>query len=108
MCHVSRVRCHMPHYFFLIKFFLNFYSSSSDKVFGLDGGGSVINGAYPINFLIENNILRLIFSIINYFSVRKNLKSTRVPLKQYARFQIAATKLRFTKCYNYLVIIGPI
>ena len=36
-CHVSGVKCH---FFFLF---------SSDKVLELVGGGSVINGAYPVS-----------------------------------------------------------
>ena len=42
MCHVSHVTCpcHMSH-FFSSSFF-------SDKVVKLIGGGSVINGAYPV------------------------------------------------------------
>ena len=35
-CHVSGVRCHVFFFFF------------SDKVLKLVGGGSVINGAYPV------------------------------------------------------------
>ena len=38
-CHVSYVRCQVSHVF--VFFFL-------DKDVGLVGGGSVINGAYPV------------------------------------------------------------
>ena len=38
-CHLSRVTCHM--YFF-------FPEKKLDKVVELVGGGSVINGAYPV------------------------------------------------------------
>ena len=41
-CQVSRVRCLVSHIFF---YFIFFY-----KVVGLVGGGSVINGAYPVKF----------------------------------------------------------
>ena len=43
MCHMSRVTCYMSHvtcHFFLLLFL--------DKVVKLIGGGSVINGAYPV------------------------------------------------------------
>ena len=40
MRHMSRVTCH---FFFFFFFFL-------DKVVKLIGGGSVINGAYPVKF----------------------------------------------------------
>ena len=44
MCHVSHVTCHMSHVtIFFVCFFLH-------KVVKLIGGGSVINGAYPIKF----------------------------------------------------------
>ena len=43
-CHVSHITCHMSHV--TIFFFLFF----SDKVVKLIGGGSVINGAYPVLF----------------------------------------------------------
>ena len=47
-CHVSRVTCHMSRvtchlFIFLLFFFL-------DKVVKLIGGGSVMNGAYPVQF----------------------------------------------------------
>ena len=41
-CQVSGVRCKVSFYF---------YFFSSDKVVELVGGGSVINGAYPVQFL---------------------------------------------------------
>ena len=40
-CHVSVVTCHV---FFCDVFFVVFL----DKMMGLVGGGSVINGAYPV------------------------------------------------------------
>ena len=43
-CHVSRVTCHISHFIFL--FFL-------DKVVKFIVGGSVINGAYPVKFIIQ-------------------------------------------------------
>ena len=46
-CHVSCVTCHMSH----VTFF--FSSSFSDKVVKLIGGGSVINGAYPVLFTLD-------------------------------------------------------
>ena len=45
MCHVSRVTCHVSHV--TCNFFSFFFS---DKVVKLIGGGSVINGAYPVQF----------------------------------------------------------
>ena len=48
MCHMSHVTCHLSHVkiFFFYIFFnpLNIF----DKVVELVGGGSVINGAYPV------------------------------------------------------------
>ena len=46
-CHVSHVLCHISHdnfYLFINLFF-------SDKVVKFSGGGSVINRAYPVQFL---------------------------------------------------------
>ena len=40
--HVSRVTCHVSHVIFLSK--------KKDNVVELVGGGSVINGAYPVLF----------------------------------------------------------
>ena len=45
-CDMSRVTCQMLHDFFLLFFFLFFFFSF--KVMKLVGGGSVINGAYPV------------------------------------------------------------
>ena len=45
MCHVSHVMCHMSGVACHIHFFLLLFS---DKMLELVGGGSVINGAYPI------------------------------------------------------------
>ena len=45
MCHVSRVTCHVSHITCQDFLFLFFFS---DKVVKLIGGGSVINGAYPV------------------------------------------------------------
>ena len=60
MRHVSHVTCHMSHvkfnmscvtcHFFLHLFFLNLFL---DKVLEIDGGGSVINGAYPVYFVVK-------------------------------------------------------
>ena len=53
-CHVSHVTCHMSHVtcqMSIILFIYFFY-----KVVKLFGGGSVINGAYPVYFF---NILKL-------------------------------------------------
>ena len=63
-CYVSRVTCHMSpvtcHNVFFLKFFIKknniyiyiiFFSLNKlKKVVGLVGGGSVINGAYPVQF----------------------------------------------------------
>ena len=43
-CHESCVTCHMSHFIFSFLFFF------LDKVVKLSGGGSVINGAYPVLF----------------------------------------------------------
>ena len=54
MCHLSCVMCHLSCvqiFFFDILFFLNFLSLKKfNKVVELVGGGSVINGAYPVQF----------------------------------------------------------
>ena len=52
-CHVSRVTCHMSHVtchliFLKFNFILIFFL---DKVVKLIVGGSIINGAYPVQFL---------------------------------------------------------
>ena len=46
MCHLSLVTCHLSLFFFFSFFFLFFY-----KLLKLVGGGSDINGAYPIRYL---------------------------------------------------------
>ena len=68
MCHVSHVTCHMSHVTchlsrltFHMIFFILFCSEKKiekkshlnifDKMVELVGGGSVINGAYPVLFL---------------------------------------------------------
>ena len=52
MCHVSCVTCHVSHItrFFLIYTYIYIFClfKKSDKVVELVGGGSVINGAYPV------------------------------------------------------------
>ena len=48
MCHVSRVTCHMIHIY--IFFF-------PDKVVKFIGGGSVINGAYPVYFFSPTRVV---------------------------------------------------
>ena len=56
-CHMSRVTCHMSHvtchmsqfYFIFIYIYVYiFFFFFSDKMVKLIGGGSVINGAYPV------------------------------------------------------------
>ena len=51
MCHVSRVTCHNLFFFF------------SDKVLKLIGGGSVINGAYPVQFLNTSLSMRIFLQL---------------------------------------------
>ena len=51
MCHVSRVMCHLSHvkiYFFYILYIFFYPLKKMDRVVELVGGGSVINGAYPV------------------------------------------------------------
>ena len=53
MCQVSGVKCHVSHVTCHVSgvtcnFSLFSSSSVSDKVVDLVGGGSVINGAYPV------------------------------------------------------------
>ena len=49
MCHVSCVTCHVSRVTYHVsRFFIIFFFS--DKVVKLIGGGSVINGAYPVSF----------------------------------------------------------
>jgi hypothetical protein len=45
-CHVAGVRCHMSGVSFMLIVYYNFIFQ--DKVVELVGGGSVINGAYPV------------------------------------------------------------
>ena len=47
-CHMSHVTCHVSHVFFLSFLF--------NEVLKLVGGGSVINGAYPIKFLTTKHL----------------------------------------------------
>ena len=50
MCHVSPVTCHLSHVIFLFIFLdkKKYPLEKMDKVVELVGGGSVINGAYPV------------------------------------------------------------
>ena len=50
MCHVSCVLCHVSPvtYFFLFKKGKKSGQQKFDKVVELVGGGSIINGAYPV------------------------------------------------------------
>ena len=48
-CHVSGVRCQVSDFSCCDSHFLDLFVS--DKVVELVGGGSVINGAYPVKFL---------------------------------------------------------
>ena len=58
MCHLSRVTCHLSKYYFfnfhflfcIFRFFcfVFYHKKIVDKVMELVGGGSVINGAYPV------------------------------------------------------------
>ena len=43
-CHLSRVTCHLLHFFFKLSL------RKLDKGVKLVGGGSAINGAYPVQF----------------------------------------------------------
>ena len=47
MCHMSCVTCPLSHEFFFLHFLYKL-----DIMVGLVGGGSVINGAYPVQFLL--------------------------------------------------------
>ena len=49
-CHMSRVTCHMSKYFFFFTFFFFNSLKKFNKGLELVGGGSVINGAYPVKF----------------------------------------------------------
>ena len=54
---MSRVMCHMSH---VMSCF--FSSSFLDKMVKLNGGGSVINGAYPVKFSVSyHNFFKLLF-----------------------------------------------
>ena len=57
-CHVSRVTCHMSKkknnyilFIYFIYLFIFLRKKKLDKVVELVGGGSVINGAYPVYFI---------------------------------------------------------
>ena len=59
MCHVSRVMCHMSYVTchmsrVMCHRSLKKLNKKSDKVVELVGGGSVINGAYPVQFVHIN------------------------------------------------------
>ena len=67
MCHLSRVTCQMSkklHFFYPEK--------KLDKAVELVGGGSVINGAYPVQFVSK----KIIYEVI-----RKLFVGCRVTLK---------------------------
>ena len=67
MCHVSRVTCHMSKkklYFNFLIFFLLLFLKKLDKVVELVGGGSVINGAYPVQFMTESTIINHLMVLI--------------------------------------------
>ena len=57
MCPMSRVTCRLSHaikffiqiFFFSFFFFVCFFQFFPDKVVELVGGGSAINGAYPVS-----------------------------------------------------------
>ena len=54
-CHVSHVTCHMSNVICHMSQFILFYLFLIlDTVVKLSGGGSVINGAYPVYFLGDN------------------------------------------------------
>ena len=59
-CHVSHVTCHMSHviYYMSHVFFSLFFLLFLDKMVGLVGGGSVINGAYPVQFSLQINTFK--------------------------------------------------
>ena len=66
MCHMSRVTCHMSHVMCHMSCFTCHMSSVTchflsqkklDNVEELVGGGSIINGAYPVEVLILINYL---------------------------------------------------
>ena len=65
-CHVSRVMCHMSQFFYFILFFFCF-----EKVLKIIGGGSVINGAYPIKFSFFQIKISLCFGVPNNFNFSK-------------------------------------
>ena len=51
-CQMSGVRCHVSGVTCFFVFFFFFSSSFLDKVVKLVGGGSVINGALPVLFIL--------------------------------------------------------
>ena len=60
ICHVSCVTCHMSHvtcHFFFFFFFFLFFS---EKLVKFIGGGSVINGAYPVQFQYTSKLAHLL------------------------------------------------
>ena len=69
-CHVSRVTCHVSHvtcqkkkiYILIKKKLFFFYLKKMDKVVELVGGGSVINGAYPVQFYVTYQFNSVTFS----------------------------------------------
>ena len=82
MCHVSCVTCHVLRVTCHVSIFLIFFL---DKVVNLIGGGSVINGAYPVQFTIltrktqNTYILREKSSDLNQCVTMCTRKYTYVP-----------------------------
>ena len=72
-CHVSRVTCHVSHVTCHMLFFL---VGGGDKVVKLIGGGSVINGAYPVTlfFCIGGQYRPRVYSISE--KVNENERNT--------------------------------
>ena len=84
-CHVSRVTCHLSHYNFF--FFL-------DKVVKLIGGGCVINGAYPVQF---------VFLPYVHFLVTNQISLLCIVLVFFNQFQFVLTVLH--ELYNHPIVL---
>ena len=94
-CHVSHVTCHVSHvtsffYLFIFIFLISFFFP--DKVVKLSGGGSVINGAYLVQF-------RDLYHQYNHFLRKKYFAAAQFIYLSYCKLQTpsAHTSDVFTK-----------
>ena len=70
-CQVSGIKCQVPGFMCQIFFLFFFY-----KLVGLVGGGSVINGAYPVYFINRPGVAGVVLQtppLLRYGFQKKNI-----------------------------------